>query len=193
MSSATGAEFPVWHLTEDARIYVKNGKLQPIHNYAELEGKILSCEKIELVEDELILRVTSQVSNKDTIDYPAMTGGLSVKMSVYDPENIKAEDNDKGGKNIEVKVGETVTFEQDLDIMFWDVINCLDRAMVKVELYYEDGLLDMIEYPLTDFQNGITNVNTDQEVGDAPAYNLFGQPTQGQGFVVKNGRVVFVK
>ena len=40
----------------------------------------------------------------------------------------------------------------------------------------------------------ISNVSDDQQHDDAsPAYNLFGQPTQGQGFVVKNGRVVFVK
>ena len=40
----------------------------------------------------------------------------------------------------------------------------------------------------------ISNVTDDQQHDDAlPAYNLFGQPTKGQGFVVKNGRVVFVK
>lgn len=40
----------------------------------------------------------------------------------------------------------------------------------------------------------ISNVSDSQQHDDAlPAYNLFGQPTKGQGFVVKNGRVVFVK
>lgn len=40
----------------------------------------------------------------------------------------------------------------------------------------------------------ISNVTDDQQHDDAsPVYNLFGQPTNGQGFVVKNGRVVFVK
>ena len=40
----------------------------------------------------------------------------------------------------------------------------------------------------------ISNVSDSQQHDDAsPVYNLFGQPTQGQGFVVKGGRVVFVK
>ena len=46
---------------------------------------------------------------------------------------------------------------------------------------------------MKDIVTGITNVNADQKLSDAPIYNLFGQQTKGQGFVVKNGRVVFVK
>ena len=42
--------------------------------------------------------------------------------------------------------------------------------------------------------SSISNVSDGQSHdGASPAYNLFGQPTQGQGFVVKGGRVVFVK
>lgn len=60
----------------------------------------------------------------------------------------------------------------------------------------EFGIIDALEglKYIQANMTSISNVSDDQQHDDAsPVYNLFGQPTQGQGFVVKNGRVVFVK
>ncbi len=48
-----------------------------------------------------------------------------------------------------------------------------------------------LDYILENMPVGISTLRTDAP--DSPTYNLFGQPSQGRGFIVEDGHVVFVK
>ena len=189
VSSATGNEFPVHPIEGYCRIIVENGKFMEVLVCAKLEGKILSYEITETEKISLNVTMNIEVTNIDKIDY--VSGNFFEVSASINPNGEAKPCRGYEKLNFEISPGQTYTTSIEV-LAYGSNIN-YDKGILQLWITYQNGFIDTIEIPLKDIVTGIANVNADQKVGEAPVYNLFGQPTQGQGFVVKNGRVVFVK
>lgn len=189
VSSATGNEFPMHAINDNSRIIVENGEFKEILICPKLEGKILSCEFSQPGAWIVNMTMNYQVTNIDKFDYIQGIIEPRASISYQDGATLSGTYSDPIFPIIAPDQTYTYTYNE----IFFIKKNGYESGILTLKIWYPNGIMDIKEFPLKDIVTGITNVNTDQEVSEAPAYNLFGQPTQGQGFVVKNGRVVFVK
>lgn len=189
VSSATGNEFPLHPINDNCRIVVKNGEFKEALICAKLEGKILSYEISQPEPWVVDVTMNYQVTNIDEVDFIEGTIKHEASISYINGVTLPTTSNNSFDASIAPDQTYTYTYKE----LFFVSKKYYESAILTLKIWYPNGTMDIKEIPLKDIITGITNVNTDQEVSDAPAYNLFGQPTQGQGFVVKGGRVVFVK
>ena len=190
VSSATGIEYPLHPTNENCRIIVENGEFKEVLVCAKLEGKILSYEFSQPETSFFVVTMNFQVTNIDKFDF--ITGGsLQPGASISYPNGEAKPDSFSESLAVNIAPGQTYT--DTYKNMFYIPKDNYESGILTLKIWYPNGTMDIKKFPLKDIVTGITNVNTDQKLSDAPAYNLLGQPTQGQGFVVKNGRVVFVK
>lgn len=194
VSSATGNEFPVHCIQDECRIIVENGKIKEVLSCAKLEGEIVSYEITKSDNHNFVFMMKVQVKNIDDINYTE-GNDVTLKSSIYYPNsNLLPITSLSIILTVpEILPGKVHTFSEiEMILVTWETID-YEHGILRMTASYPNGVAGTKEIPLKDIVTGIANVNADQKVSDAPAYNLLGQPTQGQGFVVKNGRVVFVK
>ncbi len=162
VSSATGEEYRAKHVKPNCRIVVENGKLKSILNSAILEGKITSCEVTNYEDEELSLKIKSQVTNVDDINFEK-DYQINVMAKCYCPENGKS-DSDYGKCVTLLEPGKSITFENDLTIYLISILDNLDSAMFQMSLFYPNGELDVKEYPLKSLlPTGIKDINVDSQ------------------------------
>lgn len=190
VSSATGNEFPVQPINDNCRIIVENGEFKEVLICAKLEGEILSYEITKADTISLILTMNFQVKNIDKTEFITKSNLLAFATITYpNGEGYPDTVNEPFAANIAPGQADTKTVK----LYFYGHKINYETGILTFKIWYPNGFFAFKEIPLKDIVTGITDVSADQEVSDAPAYNLFGLPTQGQGFVVKGGRVVYVK
>lgn len=190
VSSATGNEFPVHAINDNCRIIVENGEFKEVLICAKLEGEILSYEITKAEASMLHVTMSFQVKNIDKTEFITYSDLKAYATIIYPNGDRKT---DQTSEICAVNIAPDQTDTKTLILYIFENKIDYETGILKLQIWYPNGYMDIKEIPLKDIVTGITNVNTDQEVTDAPAYNLFGQPTQGQGFVVKNGRVEYIK
>lgn len=192
VSSATGNEYKVHHMNTDSRIVIENGALKYVLNSALLEGQILSYEVTDFDDMSVSLKVKIKATNVDDIDYDNGYG-VSLFGEIFYLAGGRGESGSEKYENV-IKVGQTVTFDQDILLMFDP--EEFDQAMVRLILSYKQGILDTREFAVKKIVTGITDVKADQAGGNAPAFNLNGQrvdASSATGIIIQNGKKTYKK
>lgn len=189
VSSATGKEYPVKHVRQDDRFIVENGKLKAILKGAKLEGEITGYENVAYQNNNLKMTVKGKVTNIDDIDLH-LDDVLKILITVKFIEDDKAEQfNEDIRKNI--KPGETVTFEEDLDVWFYSGKRDITKATLVLQLISGNGIFATKEIPFSELiATGIKDININKVEGKSPAYSLDGKRVSDdyKGIIIKDSK-----